>query len=92
MDNILAVQSLGGNQNEKSRFGTDSEESFKKFRGVIWIGTVVGQFIGGSYTIIVAMVIFYTSAQIIEGTMTPGDYGALLYYFKWLRVPTRAMG
>jgi subfamily B ATP-binding cassette protein MsbA len=92
MDNILAVQSLGGNQNEKSRFGTDSEESFKKFRGVIWIGTVVGQFIGGSYTVIVAMVIFYTSAQIIEGTMTPGDYGALLYYFKWLRGPTRAMG
>ena len=39
MDNILAVQSLGGNAEERGRFDKDSAESFKRYRRVrlMWI-------------------------------------------------------
>ena len=37
MDNILAVQSLGGDKKERERFGADSKESFKRFRFTVFV-------------------------------------------------------
>ena len=92
MDNILAVQSLGGNRHEKQRFGDDSGESFKRYRGYAWVGISVGQLVEIGYYVIVMGSVLYASTQVIEGTLSPGDYGALLFYFKWIRGPARSMG
>ena len=92
MDNVLAVQSLGGNRKEKERFGDDSGESFKRYRGFVWVGVSVGQIVEIGYYMIVMGCILYASTQIIDGVMSPGDYGALLFYLKWIRGPARAMG
>ncbi len=92
MDNILAVQSLGGNRKEKERFGDDSGQSFKRYRGYVWVGITVGQLVEIGYYVIVMGSVLYASTQVIDGTLSPGDYGALLFYFKWIRGPTRSMG
>ena len=92
MDNVLAVQSLGGNRKEKERFGDDSRESFKRYRGFVWVGVTVGQLVEVGYYMIVMGSVLYASTQVIEGVMSPGDYGVLLFYFKWIRGPTRSMG
>ena len=92
MDNVLAVQSLGGNRKEKQRFADDSGESFKRFRGYAWVGISVGQLVEIGYYMIVMGGVLYASTQVIEGTLSPGDYGALLFYFKWIRGPARSMG
>ena len=92
MDNILAVQSLGGNRKEKERFGDDSDESFKRYRGYVWVGVTVGQLVEIGYYLIVMGSVVYASTQVINGVMSPGDYGALLFYFKWIRGPARSMG
>ena len=92
MDNVLVVQSLGGNRKEKERFGDDSSESFKRYRGFVWIGVSVGQIVEIGYFMIVMGCILYATTQIVDGGMSPGDYGALLFYLKWIRGPARAMG
>ena len=92
MDNVLVVQSLGGNRKEKERFGDDSGESFKRYRGFVWIGVSVGQIVEIGYFMIVMGCILYATTQIGDGGMSPGDYGALLFYLKWIRGPARAMG
>ena len=92
MDNILAVQSLGGNRKEKERFGDDSGESFKRYRGYVWVGITVGQLVEVGYYMIVMGSIVYAATQVIDGVLSPGDYGALLFYFKWIRGPARSMG
>ena len=92
MDNVLVVQSLGGNRKEKERFGDDSGESFKRYRSFVWIGVSVGQIVEIGYFMIVMGCILYATTQIVDGGMSPGDYGALLFYLKWIRGPARAMG
>lgn len=85
MDNVLAVQSLGGNKKEKERFGGDSDESFKRYRGTVLIGVIVAN-LGGLVSAVVYMAaILFITTGIIDGEMSPGDYGALLYYFGWMR-------
>jgi|TARA_B100000315_G_scaffold43809_1_gene38755 ABC-type multidrug transport system fused ATPase/permease subunit len=86
MDNVLAVQSLGGNQKEKERFGADSGESFKRYRATVLIDIVVYRLVGGllERSVYVLVILFITN-NVIEGTMSPGDYIALLYYFSWMR-------
>ena len=92
MDNVLAVQSLGGHRHERQRFGDDSGESFKRFRGYAWVGISVGQLIEIGYYVIVMGSVLYASTMVIDGELSPGDYGALLFYFKWIRGPARSMG
>ena len=86
------MQSLGGNRKEKERFGDDSDESFKRYRGYVWVGITVGQLVEIGYYLIVMGSVVYASTQVINGVMSPGDYGALLFYFKWIRGPARSMG
>ena len=87
MDNVLAVQSLGGNEKEKGRFGKDSNESFRRHRsyGLIWfIIFQCSDFIGA---VIQTFVFVYVATLIIEGSMTPGDFGALFAFWAGLRGP-----
>ena len=92
MDNVLAVQSLGGHRGERQRFANDSDESFKRYRGYAWVGISVGQLVETGYYLIVMGSMLYATTQIIDGAMSPGDYGALAFYFHWIRGPGRSMG
>lgn len=87
MDNVLAVQSLGGNKREKERFGADSNESFKAYRGIVWVQILIGQLTGLAHTLIITLVFLFVAGQVIDGVMSPGDYGALFFYFAWMRGP-----
>ncbi len=92
MDNVFAVQSLGGNREEKGRFDSDSKESFSRYRRVtlLWIiiiglSSVMSQL---TYFAFLAFVIHH----VIQGGLTPGDVGALSLFFGYLRGPAMALG
>ena len=91
MDNVLAVQSLGGNKKEKDRFDGDSKESFKRHRAVIILYIIMGQLRSLSDAIIVIAVFFFISSLVIEGELTAGDFGALVFYFGWMRGPVDSL-
>lgn len=81
MNNIEAVQGLGGATHERSRFERDSWQSFTEFRkfAVLWIAMgVAGVFAGGT----VGLVVFYTlTDRIFEGALTVGDLWVILAYY-----------
>lgn len=87
MDNMLAVQSLGGNRNEQSRFGSDSSESFLRFRGTVLLDILIGRSKELAFQVIFISVFFVLTTKIIEGDLTPGDYAAIFFYFWWMRGP-----
>ena len=87
MDNMLAVQSLGGNRNERSRFGTDSNESFLRFRGTVLMDILIGRSKELAFQVIFISVFFVIATKIIDGALTPGDYAAIFFYFWWMRGP-----
>ena len=91
MDNMLAVQSLGGNE-EKGRFDKDSAESFKRFRGVALMWIIIPQ-VGDTINAIAQTAFFvFLIGLIIDGAMTPGDFGAMFVFWGFLRGPAMAMG
>ena len=92
MDNILAVQSLGGNEGEKKRFSADSKESFFRHRAVSILWIFIGN-LGGILTTLAGLgFTAYVAYLVIEGTMTPGDVAAIGVYFGYLRGPAFALG
>ena len=78
LDNIAAVQSLGGIQKETRRFAARSSESFRRFRhtvfvtGIIRIISWVATISAMSYAFILA------TDDVIVGTLSPGDYAVLI--------------
>ena len=81
IENISAVQSLGGMQRESKRFAEGSAESFRRHRHVTFFnyGLVsfgfLGAFVGG------AVVVVIISNQVIGGELTAGDFTVLLGLF-----------
>ena len=92
MDNVLAVQSLGGNRKEKRRFGDDSRESFLRHRlvSILWI--LIGQLSGVFGHLVFVWFSFYIISQVIDGSMTPGDHAAIFTYYGYMIGPAMALG
>lgn len=92
MDNVLAVQSLGGNVKEKKRFGDDSRESFYRHRmvSVLWI--LIGQLSGVFGHLVFVWFSFFIISQVIAGTMTAGDHAAIFTYYGYMMGPAMALG
>ncbi len=84
MSNVLAVQSLGGNKRERQRFGKVSNESFRRFRGQILVDILRGVSSKAAGGLLGLLAFYMITSRVIEGMLTPGDYGVLLYYFLWL--------
>ena len=81
MENITAVQSLGGSKQESEKFEQRSSESFKRFRFVFLFNQVLfvlGFICMGSLAIYVTIQI---TNGIIDGIMSPGDFGVLIGLF-----------
>ena len=92
MDNMLAVQSLGGQDEEKDRFGDDSDESFTRYRAVTLLWILIGN-LGGVFTTVVGIAFMvFISGKIIEGELSVGDYIALGLIFGYLQGPAMALG
>ena len=81
MDNIYAVQSLGGLAREVKRFAERSEESFlpERFALAVVITLVV---LGLAVVVVLGLyVTVLVSDKIIDGEMTPGDFLTLFGIF-----------
>ncbi|XOV87005.1 MAG: ABC transporter ATP-binding protein [Pseudomonadota bacterium] len=77
MGNISAVQSLGGMAREKDRIDEQSAESFRRYRH-IKIVEIVLQF--STLLLLFGMILWVTifsTNLIIDGEMSPGDFGVL---------------
>ncbi len=91
MDNMLAVQSLGGDRKEKARFDGDSKQSFSRHRIAAFVGIVIGQ-IGGFVTAVIQTAIFlFVIWHVIFGELTPGDFATLFFYYGWMRGPAMSL-
>ena len=87
MDNILAVQSLGGEDKERARFGADSKESFKRFRFVMLVEILLANAQGLGGVLILTLAFWLVISRVIDGDLTPGNYGSLMFYFGWMAGP-----
>jgi len=90
MDNILAVQSLGGEQEEREKFKEDSEESFKQYRFVNLVEILLANAQGLAYVLALTLAFFVIISKVIDGQLTPGNYGALFFFYTWMSGPAIA--
>ena len=92
MSNVLAVQSLGGNERESRRFRRASAESFKRFRTEWFVVLTYRQ--AFSLALMLSQVLFFIvmAGRVIDGTFTAGDYFVLTYYFFVLSATFGAWG
>ncbi len=92
MSNVLAVQSLGGNEREGRRFRRASAESFKRFRTEWFLVLTYRQ--AFSLALLLSQVLFFIvmAGRVIDGTFTAGDYFVLTYYFFVLSATFGAWG
>ena len=104
LTNILAVQSLGGEERERSRFDADSWASFGRYRSqmamgmLITLAALVPGIAIGSYAF------YYVADLVIQEQISVGDFGLLFSYFLvltfscvevgalWIRVQESSVG
>ena len=77
MDNVYAVQSLGGMRRDAERFAERSRESFLRERFALAVG--IGLLVAILAVMIVAaiFIVRLVTDQIIDGQMSPGDFFVL---------------
>lgn len=77
MDNVYAVQSLGGMRRDAERFADRSRESFLRERFALAVG--IGLLVAILAVMIVAaiFIVRLVTDQIIDGQMSPGDFFVL---------------
>jgi ABC-type multidrug transport system fused ATPase/permease subunit len=81
MSNMVAVQSLGGEDRERSRFDIDSSDSFRQYRlrMLVEFSTAAAVSIVGAG--LVAYIFIYVGDSIIAGELSAGDFLVLLTFF-----------
>jgi ABC-type multidrug transport system fused ATPase/permease subunit len=92
MSNILAVQSLGGEKQQRERYDRDSWMAFSRFRAVFrlqifafLLGSIPGAALIG-YALLVAIDL------VIAGEISRGDFGLLVTYFVHIVVSALSLG
>ena len=104
MSNVLAVQSLGTHERERTRFDNDSLRSFGEYRSYIrvWIFAICAAIVVG--VPLIGWIARYGTDLIIDGTLTTGDFAVMTTYFiqvttyavilgmLWLRLQGNAAG
>ncbi len=104
LGNILAVQSLGGEERERRRFAQDSWASFGTHRSLVVTGMLAfcAALVPG--LLLAAWVFHYAADLVIRDRISVGDLGLLLSYFGllafacievgalWVRVQASAAG
>jgi len=92
MSNILAVQSLGGEANQRARYASDSWSSFSRYRDVFRLGlyaVLIGAIPG---TLVGAYAYFVAIDAVIAGELSRGDFGLLTTYFFHIITSAQLLG
>jgi len=84
MNNILAVQSLGGSRKQRQRFDRDSSESFRRYRGAFAANVIVNMAVSFSGEAITLGATYIIAINVINGTVSAGAFGVLLFYYYWI--------
>lgn len=104
ISNILAVQSLGGEERERERFDKDSWQSFSTHREVFLMGIVAAIAVTIPALAIYGWAFLYAIDLVIDGLISRGDFVLFNTYFAiiagasievgalWFRVQTSAAG
>ncbi|MFP6605801.1 MAG: ABC transporter ATP-binding protein [Myxococcota bacterium] len=90
--NVLAVQSLGGQEHEKAHFESNSWDSYKAYLSfqVVWM--IIGA-VAGVASIPLFLYMYYAlTDQVFAGTMTVGDLGVILAFYGQLTFMTVFIG
>ena len=92
MSNVLAVQNLGVNKQERQRFSDASNNSFKRYRQMVVSQLLLGT--SGTLAFIVGQILFFIlmAGHVIDGTYSAGDYFVVLYYFYVLSAVSFSFG
>ncbi len=92
MSNVLAVQSLGGEEQQRQRYDRDSWRAFSRYREVFrlrifafLLAAIPGAFIVG-YALLTAIDL------VIVGDISLGDFGLLTTYFFHILVSSQRLG
>ena len=104
MNNILAVQSLGGEDREQNRFEEDSWQSFSEYRSVIRLVILSIGIVLVPTLYLWGHAFLYGVDMVIEGQLSRGDFMLFLAYYGiiaggateigalWFRVQSSAAG
>ena len=92
MDNVLAVQGLGANATERSRFDADSKESFKRHRAISLMWMLIPRVWEFVTAILQTAFFVYLIGIIIDGDMSAGDFTAMFTFWGFLIGPARSLG
>ena len=81
--NVLAVQSLGGQEHEKQRFERDSWGSYSAYRTFIVVWMIIGAVAGLAGVPLFLYMYYALTDQVFAGAMTIGDLGVIVaFYFQ----------
>ncbi len=104
LTNVLAVQSLGGEERQRTRFDDDSWASFSRYRAQMALGMGVALLAFVPGFAIGAYAFYYVADLVITDRISLGDFGLLFTYFLvlgfacvevgalWVRVQESAAG
>ena len=92
VDNISAVQSLGGSQVESENFASKSKESFKRHRVTFLVDLAAVALSYAALIIALCLAFILTTDKIIAGSLSPGDYAVLTGFFFLLGTNARLAG
>ncbi|HAX04638.1 MAG TPA: hypothetical protein DCX77_03085, partial [Acidimicrobiaceae bacterium] len=81
VDNINAVQSLGGSQVESENFADKSKESFKRHRIAFLVDLAAVALSYAALIISLGLAFVLTTDKIIAESLSPGDYAVLTGFF-----------
>ncbi|MDC0214535.1 ABC transporter ATP-binding protein/permease [Gammaproteobacteria bacterium] len=92
VDNINAVQSLGGSQVESANFANKSEESFKRHRITFLVDLVAIALSYSALIIALGFAFILTTDKIIAESLSAGDYAVITGFFFLLGTNARLAG
>ena len=102
--NIVAVQSLGGEERQRERFDDDSWNSFGRYRGVVLLGMLATVFAAVPGIFVIGYAFMYVVGMVVADELTRGDFALLFVYFMrivfgsadlgalWFRIQDSAAG
>ncbi|HJN50349.1 MAG: ABC transporter ATP-binding protein [Pseudomonadales bacterium] len=92
LGNMLAVQSLGGQKRELTRFAQTSQASFRGYLlgyGLMMLVSITGIFIFGA---VVMYALTIMTDLIIEGILSPGDLVVIYVFYRNIFTSARRIG
>lgn len=92
LDNISAVQSLGGGDKESAKFECKSAESFKRHLFVVLLGLLLSQIGTISFAVGGIALAWFVLGMVAAGEMTAGDWTAIFTIFAALNGSAGALG